>query len=82
MIFTSQNKNNNLVLALLRLVHLGEFDRVELAYLVSGHSYMDCDRKFGNISQELSKYETIASPALLEEYIKYTQKKIRAMSSP
>ena len=54
---------------------MGDFDRVELAYLVSGHSYMDCDRKFGNISQELSKYETIASPALLEEYIKYTQKK-------
>ena len=73
MIFTGQNKNNNLVLALLRLVHLGEFDRVELAYLVSGHSYMPCDRKFGNIAQDLSKYESIASPALLEEYIRASQ---------
>ena len=73
MIFTGQNKNNNLVLALLWLVHLGEFDRVELAYLVSGHSYMPCDRKFGNIAQDLSKYESIASPALLEEYIRASQ---------
>ena len=35
---------------------------------------MPCDRKFGNIAQELGKYETIASPALLEEYIKLTQR--------
>ena len=52
-----QNKNNNLVLALLRLVHLKQFHRVELAFLVPGHLYMPCDRKFGNISKELSNYE-------------------------
>ena len=49
-----QNKNNNLVLALLRLVHLELFHRIELAFLVPGHSYMDCDRKFGQISRKLA----------------------------
>ena len=69
-----QNKNNNLVLALLRLVHLEIFHRIELAFLVPGHSYMDCDRKFGQISRTLATYDSIPSPAHLQEYIQLTQK--------
>ena len=69
-----QNKNNNLVLALLRLVHLELFHRIELAFLVPGHSYMDCDRKFGQISRKLATYDSIPSPARLKEYIQLTQK--------
>ena len=68
-----QNKNNNLVLALLRLIHMKVFYRIEMAFLVPGHSYMPCDRKFGHISRELSNYECIPSPAILEEYTKLTQ---------
>ena len=32
-----QNKNHNLLMALLRLIQLGKFTRIELAYLVPGH---------------------------------------------
>merc|ERR1712240_761082 len=35
-----QNKNQQLLMALLRLVHYGLFFRIELIYLVPGHSYM------------------------------------------
>ena len=69
-----QNKDNNLVLALLRLVHLQVFHRIELAFLVPGHSYMDCDRKFGTISRDLASYEVIPSPSKLKEYIQLTQR--------
>ena len=69
-----QNKNNNVVLALLRLIHLQVFHRIELAFLVPGHSYMDCDRKFGQISRTLATYDSIPSPAHLREYIQLTQR--------
>ena len=62
------------MLALLRLVHLEIFHRIELAFLVPGHSYMDCDRKFGQISRTLATYDSIPSPAHLQEYIQLTQK--------
>merc|ERR1712240_151613 len=71
---TLQNKNDNLVLTLLRLIHLEIFHRIELAFLVPGHSYMDCDRKFGQISRTLATYDSIPSPAHLQEYIQLTQK--------
>ena len=45
-------------------------DRIELAFLVPGHSYLPCDRKFGNISKKLAKSQTIASPASLIALIK------------
>ena len=60
-----QNKNNNLALALLRLVHQNLFHRIELVYLVPGHSYMPCDRKFGNVSLNLQNIHFIASPDVL-----------------
>ena len=65
-----QNKNNNLALALLRLVHLQLFNRIELAFLVPGHSYMPCDQMFGAISKKLAMYQEIASPDRLVELIR------------
>ena len=56
-----QNKNVTLVMLLLRLVHAGHFQRIELCYLVSGHSYMACDRAFGVIERELRNNEIITS---------------------
>ena len=50
------------------------FHRIELAFLVPGHSYMDCDRKFGQISRKLATYDSIPSPARLKEYIQLTQR--------
>ena len=70
-----QNKNNNLVLALLRLVHLDLFDRIELAFMVPGHSYLPCDQTFGNIANKLKKHKTIASPDSLCEIISSGKKK-------
>ena len=42
-----QNKNIVMMLAAMREVHAGNFERIEFTYLVSGHSYMACDRSLG-----------------------------------
>ena len=70
-----QNKNNHLCLALLRLVHLNIFHRIELAFLVPGHSYMPCDTGFGKIERNISKSQEIASPKLFGEKIANARKK-------
>ena len=44
-----QNKNMNMVLCLLRMIHQRKFFQIEHYFLVPGHSYMPCDRQFGNI---------------------------------
>lgn len=46
---SGQNKNINLVLTSLHLVHGDTFNSVRHVFLVPGHSYMPCDRKFGSI---------------------------------
>ena len=61
-----QNKYHNLLMALLRLIHLGKFTRIELAYLVPGHLYMAPDRKFGNVSTANKLKANILSPDDLE----------------
>ena len=70
-----QAKNNYLCLALLRLVHLNIFHRIELAFLVPGHSYMPCDTGFGKIERNISKSQEIASPKLFGEKIANARKK-------
>ena len=57
-----QNKNNNMCLALLMNVHQNKFDRIELGFLVSGHSYNTCDRWFGVIGKKYKGCEQIMSP--------------------
>ena len=70
-----QNKNN-LVLALLRLVHLEKFHRIELAYMVPGHSYLPCDRRFAHIIKHVNNKKMVGSPDHLKELInKCTSKK-------
>ena len=54
-----QNKNLNMVLKNLRMIHQGKFFRIEHFFLVPGHSYMPCDQKFGNIELELRKRANI-----------------------
>ena len=46
---SGQNKNINVVLMYLRLVHSGKFDKVEHYFMEPGHSYLDNDRDFGNL---------------------------------
>ena len=69
-----QNKSNTLVLALLRLVHLDLFDRIELAFLVPGHTYMPCDRKFGSVARHLKRIDEIASPTALIHRLVHAEK--------
>ena len=38
-------------LAVLRLIHAKELIRIEFVFMVSGHSYIPCDRSFGNIEK-------------------------------
>lgn len=54
-----QNKNINMVLTCLRLVHGGKFDSVRHVFLVPRHSYMPCDRQFGNNELKLLKHPNI-----------------------
>ena len=57
-------------MALLRMVYLGLFSRIELIYLVPGHSYMAPDRKFGNVATAKKKRANILSPDDLEAVVK------------
>ena len=70
---SGQNKNNKLVLALLRLVHLKYLVRIELGFMVPGHSYMQCDKAFGIIANSLKKSQ-VPSPDVLCKFIKEARK--------
>lgn len=48
-----QNKNINILLFYLREVHNGRLDQIDHYYLIPGHSYMACDRSFGNIEKTI-----------------------------
>ena len=50
-----QNKNIYVILAALRMIHAKMLFRVEFVYLISGHSYMPCDRSFGNIEKKFRR---------------------------
>ena len=54
-----QNKNKFIVLMALQQVHQQKLTRVEFIYLVSGHSFLPCDRSFGIIEKKLHTLETI-----------------------
>ena len=48
-----QNKNIFVLLAALRLIHAKKLFRIELVFMVSGHSFLPCDRAFGVIEKKL-----------------------------
>ena len=62
-----QNKNHTMVASALRQIHMKRLNRVEFIFLVSGHSYMPCDRSFGVIEKSIRMHDTIATP---EDYIR------------
>ena len=61
-----QNKNINLCLQLLRLVHSQRFDLVKHYFLMPGHSYMPCDRDFGNLETFLKGREIYTTDHYVE----------------
>lgn len=54
---SGQNKNINVVLCCLRHIHSNRFITIEHYYMVPGHSYIPCDRDFGNIERPLKNVE-------------------------
>lgn len=48
---TGQNKNKILVMLLIYLVASGVFEQIDQKFLVSGHSYLTCDRDFAHIER-------------------------------
>lgn len=46
-----QNKNKIILMLLIFLVATGVYERVEQKFLVSGHSYLPCDRDFAQIEK-------------------------------
>lgn len=68
-----QNKNLQMVLFLLRQIHSRRLVRVELSFLVSGHSYMPCDRSFGVIEKEIRGFPNLYTPNDFQLTIKRAQ---------
>lgn len=52
-----QNKNINVVLACLQKIHQGRFTTIEHIFMIPGHSYLPCDRDFGNIEKKIKHVE-------------------------
>lgn len=61
-----QNKNINIVLLALRMIHTRALDRIEIVFMVPGHSYLPCDRAFGHIEKKIRRQQNIYSP---EKYV-------------
>ena len=59
---------------LLQWIQQKWFLRIELVFLVSGHTFLPCDRAFGVISQHLDKSEYICSVPRYETLIKEANK--------
>ena len=70
-----QNKNKFMVLMALQQIHLKTLTKVEFIFLISGHSFLPCDRSFGLIEKKLRTYLTIESPAQYADIIKSCNQK-------
>lgn len=62
-----QNKNINLMLLYLRLIHSKRLSGVHHYYLETGHSYLPCDRDFGVLEKHLRPHEVYST----EDYCSY-----------
>ncbi|MPC67491.1 hypothetical protein E2C01_061668 [Portunus trituberculatus] len=61
-----QNKNYNLVLFYLRLIHQNRFSAVHHFYLETGHSFLPCDRDFGVFEKHLKGKEVYSTDGYVE----------------
>ncbi|KAG0717042.1 hypothetical protein GWK47_055240 [Chionoecetes opilio] len=68
-----QNKNSNIVVMALRLIHALTLDKVELVFMVPGHSFLPCDRAFGHIEKKIRKCRHIYSPT---DYLRIIRKAV------
>ncbi|CAH2207420.1 jg21599, partial [Pararge aegeria aegeria] len=61
-----QNKNRMIILLWIYLIKLGIFDEIEHKFLITGHSYLNCDRDFALIE----KRKKLCSPMVPNDLIK------------
>ncbi|XP_063876931.1 uncharacterized protein LOC135109482 [Scylla paramamosain] len=54
-----QNKNINIILFYLRLIHSTTLQNITHTYLIPGHSYMACDHAFGHIEKYIRRVVNI-----------------------
>ena len=64
-----QNKNLYVLLAALRMVHGEQVARIELIFLISGHSFLPCDRNFGVLEKKFKAHNAIHTPERYAEVI-------------
>ena len=57
-----QNKNLFVLLAALRIIHAKKLFRIEIIFMVSGHSFLPCDQRFGVIEKKVRATDTIHIP--------------------
>ena len=57
-----QNKNVYIMIMALRLIHAEWLQRVEVVFMVPGHSFMPCDRAFGVIEKKIRKRRSVFCP--------------------
>jgi hypothetical protein len=55
-----------MLMALIQLVTKGIFDEIDMKFLVSGHSYMPCDRDFGVIEKRRKVCRAMVPEELME----------------
>ena len=65
-----QNKNIYLILNCLRLLHKDILQEITIEFMVPGHSYLPCDRTFGQIEQKIKKSRDINCP---DDYVRVIQ---------
>ena len=66
-----QNKNIHIILFFLQLIQQNSLKRVDIIYLVSGHSFMPCDRAFGVVEKYYRRHGYICS---VSQYIGHLKK--------
>ncbi|CAH1107089.1 unnamed protein product [Psylliodes chrysocephalus] len=62
-----QNKNNYLIRMCLFLKDSGRFNDIQQYFPIRGHSFLPCDRDFGNIKRKLKKVDCVNT---IRQYIK------------
>jgi len=63
---SGQNKNLNLCLLCLRYIQRGRFGMIKHYFLVSGHSFLPCDRDFGHVEKALKGKDVFTTPHYIE----------------
>lgn len=66
---TAQNKNKMILMAIIYLIKKQFFESIEIKYLVSGHSFMNCDRDFGLIEKRRRTSRAMI-PSELEDVVR------------